>query len=708
MPLTWPLEKEDIQITVNHYRHIPYLQLAQISYKRGILEHESMSILRTAVRVGLPAIALPRAERSSRDEGIIKLLLYFFRNVAIISHQKQSPVDWNEDEVSRSATIGAFHQQDVFALLLTIASNMGDDFNTQDVVLLEVLFHLFKGVNVEDLFMEKAQLGARKSDELKSLLAKESGMHRDYARNAPTRHNRFGTMIWLKQDDAKVSTVSGQDVLKDYRHTLAKMDQTKKWNKPRRRNHVERTHNDFDVPVSLSTSASKHLRAFVEEFLDSGFNPLFNHLRRAIEREAERVLEIHTQQFFYLVSWFLEAERVRRKWKKDADQKSTTSMDELFEPDSYGLVATVLNQETFILLNRFMQDRLDNKSWQEVSAGMRCFTQILLTVQEMSESPLEEDQEIAENIQNRIFYEESTHDRIVSILRGYKDQGFGYLDTCTELTHVFLRVLERYSKDNVDMQVRSRRRARKKKRAETGRAEKIDETIDQDSEAEEIAEAQRLTKERKFDFTRFSAKFVTQPCVDSFVSFTHFFRDLKADQLKRAHRFFYRVAFKQERSIILFRLDIIALFNKMIQGPEGLDKASPLFKEWEELVRQLFRRLTKKLQQRPELFVELLFSKINATAFYLEYGYEKQTHSSNPRAPAELQIKGAMSREDQIGVAVAVLHEEKLDAVDWVKGVLALAADERQSWETEAAARRSQGEDPEDLRAPSISMNPRM
>src|SRR5882672_2887429 len=100
-----------------------------------------------------------------------------------------------------------------------------------------------------------------------------------------------------------------------------------------------------------------------------------------------------------------------------------------------------MNQETFVLLNRFMQRSQDDKTWQDLNAGMKCFTQILLTVQEMSESALEDDQEIAENIQNRIFYEESTHDRIITILRSYKDQGFGYLDACTELSHVFLRML---------------------------------------------------------------------------------------------------------------------------------------------------------------------------------------------------------------------------------------------------------------------------
>ncbi|KAL8674137.1 MAG: hypothetical protein Q9168_001474 [Polycauliona sp. 1 TL-2023] len=717
VPLTWPLEKTDAQMTVNHHRHIPYIQLAQSSYKRAILDSQTKTILRTAVRIGLPSIAIPMSERTSRDEGIIKLILYLFRNISIVSTSGES----KESPTSRSATIEAFHHQDVLALILTICSNMGEDFNTQDMVILELLFHLLKGVSPEKLFMDHAQLQKHGSNELGTLLAKEKNMHRSYAKNAPSRHNRFGTMIWVKRDEpGKVSTVSGQDSLKDGQHTLSKMDQSKKWNRPKQRSReVDKANDRFDVPVSLTNNANTHLRAFIEEFLDSGFNPLFNHVRRAIEREADRVFEIHTQQYFYLISWFLEAERVRRRKKQEAEKKSKNNkIAETFDADSFALIASVLTQETFVLLNRFMQDRLDMKAWREVNAGTKCFTQILLIVQDMAESSLEEDQEIAENIQNRIFYEETTHDRIIAILRGYKDQGFGYLDSCTELSHVFLRMLERYSRENVDLQVRSKRRARKKRKQKAADvanpgddADGAANDDDAGSEMEDVAEAERVSRERKFDFSRFASKFMTQSCIDTFVAFTKFYNDLNTEQLKRAHRFFYRVAFKQELSVMLFRVDIFALFNRMVKGPEPLDRTSPVYGEWEELVRQLIKRMVKKMQERPELAVEMLFSKIHSTVFFLENGYEKQTMSSKPRAPAVLEVRGAMTREEQIGVVVAALHENKVESVDWVVKALGKAASERQSWEAESAARRVESDptaesaEPEP-KAPSIVVSP--
>lgn len=636
-------------------------------------------------------------------------MLYLIRNIATISPDTRLVAEGEEEATSRSATINAFQDQDTFALILTMCSNVGDDFNLQDVVLLEILFHLVKGVSVEKLFMDDAQRKAKRVDELDGLLQNESSLQREHAKNAPTRHGRFGTMIWIKRDDAKVSTVSGQDVLKDDQVTLQKMDESKKWNKPRprRRNEDMSFNNDFNLPVHLSSTATANLRKFVEEFLDSGFNVLFTHVRKAIEREADRVMDINSRQYFYTVAWFLEAERVRRARQLRRSQDGPTSKQT--EPDSFGLVAGVLNQETFVFLNRSMQYSYDHKDWADVNAEMRCFTQVLLTIQEMAQSPLEEDQEIAENIQNRIFYEETTHDRILAILRGFKDQGFGYLDACTELSHVFLRMLERYSKENLDMHIRSRRRGRRKnKQAEqAGGGDNGIDNEEQGSEDEDRAEAERVSKERKFDFKRFAAKFCTQNCVETFLAFTQFYKELDAEQLKRAHRYFYRIAFKQEMSVLLFRVDVINLFHRMIKGPGGLDSRKPIFREWEELVRQLIRRLVKKLDQRPALVTEMLFSKINSTLFYLEYGHERQTLSTVRRPPAELEIdsKEATTMEAKLEIVVAALiKDEKTDLVKWIGEILGSAADERESWEAQEEARRAESAEVSSAPNPMIGM----
>ncbi|EME41706.1 hypothetical protein DOTSEDRAFT_55457 [Dothistroma septosporum NZE10] len=707
VPLTWPIALEDEKATVNHHRHVPHLQLAQVGYKRAVLHFEFAHILRTAVRVGLTPMAQPRRERSRRDEGILKLVMYFFRNIAMITQPQHLPSQGDENEISRSSTIEAFHEQDVFTALLTIGSGMGDEFQEQDVIMLEILFHLLKGVDARKLFMKKEQVTTEETSELEHLMRKEKAMINSYNKHAPTRHNRFGTMIWVKRDEMKMSTVSGQTSITDENTTLQQMDSSKRWNKPQYRGKVSREfdeNSDFGTSVDLTEAARKQLWKFVEDFLDSSFNPLFVSLRKAIEREADRVqTSMHNKQYFFLISWFLSAEAARRDTSRrdsawSADRATETTSDD----NTFAYIAAVLDQETFVLLNRQMQSAFDNKSWQDLQATLLCFTQILLTVQGMSESKDEEDLEIAENIQNRIFYEEATHDRIVQILRGYTHQGFAYLDAVTECVHVFVRMLERYAKQNVDMQIRSKRRARKKQKPkDSGEAGADGEVEDA---AEDERDAHRTVSERKFDFARFSTKFLSQQCVNTFISLTHFYRDLSPVQLKRAHRFFYRLAFKHELVVLLFRADIIALFHKLIKGPEGLDSAIGAFKDWEQLVQQVFRRCTKWMERQTEgegwkeaAVVEMLFSKIPGTMFYLQNGFEKVVEKRAPRPPAELEVRATVAEEQRIGVAVSVMIEQaKVDGVTWVKKLLEDAAKERQAWEAEQAVRSGMIDEGED------------
>ncbi|KAI1500546.1 timeless protein-domain-containing protein [Biscogniauxia marginata] len=678
VPLTWPLDRDRDQMTVNHHRHLPVLQLAQVNYKRSIINFDAAQILHTAVRIALPSMALSRGERTARDDGIIKLVLLFLRNVAMITPPPGVKYDGDESQISRSALIDAYSYQDILLTILTIASNMGEDFNQEGVILMEIIFHLVKRVDVSKLFMDDKQLSKAKSNELTAMMNKEAAMHRPYNRKAPSRHNRWGTMIWVDRGDGKVSTVTGQDALLDAATRQQKMDNSKVFRPPRRPRKDEMEPKDLGPPVSLNPRARQQLKGFVEDFLDSGFNPLFQHIRKKLDEQKDYIFEYHSRQFFYLVAWFLEAERVRKKTAKSSQSADAGDVG------SFNLVAGVLDQQTFITLNRAMADSMESKRWGELCAAMRCFTQILLTVQEMTESGNEEDEEIAENILSRIFYEDETHDRVANIAKNYKDQGFEYLDACTELTHTYLRVLEAYSKQNVDMQVRSRRRVRKKKKAATAAVEGEENPIEEEDDSEnDEANAERTSRERKFDFSRFAARFTPQSVVDTFVSFTKYYQDLNDAQLKRAHRYFYRIAFKQDMSVMLFRVDIIQLFYSMIKGQAPLDKSSGMCKEWEELVKQILKKCIRKIEERPQLIIEMLFSKINTTAHYLEYGYEKQTISTTQSRPgAELEFRHIVERDQQIAIAVGVLLDKNLTHhIKWVKDQLTNAVTERKAWE---------------------------
>ena len=249
--LTWPVEKEQQFTTMHHFLHKPYIYNAQTTYKRAILNHDMAKILRIIMRVALPPMAQPRAERSPTEENIIKVVLYLFRNIVMITPPDSAPKDEDDMEISRSATIDAFHRQDVFNLLLTIGSGMKDEFADHDVEVLDILFHLLKGIDVETLFMDRDDMMSSNTKELKGLIGKEKGMLAGYARYAPSRHNRFGTMSWVKRDDGKMSTVFGQTAAVNEQVALNEMDKSKKWKRPARP--VKNTQPDVLVSsISLS------------------------------------------------------------------------------------------------------------------------------------------------------------------------------------------------------------------------------------------------------------------------------------------------------------------------------------------------------------------------------------------------------------------------------------------------------------------------
>ena len=158
------------------------------------------------VKIALPSLALPMKERESRDENIIRLVLYFLRNIAAIQHPDPTDEDTGED-IGRNATLRAFSRDNVLQLLLVITSGMGEDFNVQDVPVMEIMFHLLKGVDMKMVFMSDEQVQNKEKENLASLLALEKGMDTVRNRDGPTRHNRFGTQLWVSRGVCLSSTV---------------------------------------------------------------------------------------------------------------------------------------------------------------------------------------------------------------------------------------------------------------------------------------------------------------------------------------------------------------------------------------------------------------------------------------------------------------------------------------------------------------------
>lgn len=164
-------------------------------------------------------------------------------------------------------------------------------------------------------------------------------------------------------------------------------------------------------------------------------------IRKAIERDERRLLEIHRMQYLYLVGWFLDAERKRREKAKVTAANNGESQS---AENDYGLVESALNQHTFVIVMKLMQESLEKGEMHDmevVYASMLCFTQILLVVRDMESSPSIDDRDVADNMEARLFYEKYSLDSLDVLAQMPKhtsSESDAFLRATIEMTHVGL------------------------------------------------------------------------------------------------------------------------------------------------------------------------------------------------------------------------------------------------------------------------------
>ncbi|EPS43732.1 hypothetical protein H072_2282 [Dactylellina haptotyla CBS 200.50] len=657
VPLTWPLDKTEMSMTINHHRHIPALRRSQVHYKQAILAHRSGSILKACCVNALPPMSLAAQERTARDESIIRLVLYFIRNILQIESVQEDSKDIKE-AVSRSFVINSFGLQGVFSFLVSIISGIPELFEQQDVAVLEVLFQLLQGIEIQQL-LTRVDKNSDRNDEmdantLSRLLRNDHELK--HTRKPQSRHNRFGTTVVFQKENGQKSVLSGNEALLSEENGLKQLDATKKWRKPQQVKKIQSRITGHHV--YLDVLAQENLRRFLIHILKFGFNSLFQSVRKAVERDSERVIgSIHSTQLFYVGSIMMEIGQYLKK-----NGVGLTEGD-LFE---FCDLSSLLHAETFIVLFRHMREGLELKSRDDVQSGCLFFTQVLLMISEMMESGTPEEKSVAENILNRLFYEESLQDLMIAILRSGHKQSLRFLKIVTEMSHVYLRSLERYSRQNSSMVVKS------KKNSTT---QAIDPTESSGSDEELKTRTRTRAAEKQFDFLRCESKFLTQSSLETFLELLQHYKELDDLQLRRCINFLHRIFVKRGETVSLFRLKTILI----LQDIAYYTRDSKTHIEIIKFIQYFSKQLVRKLNENEPLFVELLFPKSTKTSYFLQHGKEREIQQKRPRLPPILEFNTQLDQDKQIAIAVSLVLQDDTckGQLGWVESVLRRVLKER-------------------------------
>ena len=159
--------------------------------------------------------------------------------------------------------------------------------------------------------------------------------------------------------------ISGQEALLDTNLSLAKLDESKKWNN---RSHFKYDSDDYVKATSefLNGSSVIILKEFIEQFLSGGcFNTLIECIGWLLSgtNDLNYVDDYEKACYFLTVAWFLNYKRERNVL---FDILGTANLDEDDDGLDYGSVSAGLSEVNFILIISYFRESFEAKNWNSL------------------------------------------------------------------------------------------------------------------------------------------------------------------------------------------------------------------------------------------------------------------------------------------------------------------------------------------------------
>ncbi|GAA6007730.1 hypothetical protein JCM11491_003944 [Sporobolomyces phaffii] len=684
--MTWPInvaeELKDAQILGELKQSIDYTTLtnAQLSYKAAVLRNGS---LRQMMRILANSLEKSRRERTQKDENIISLVLHTFRNLAAIQDRVTTSTSAEAIEQSslQSELIVQLESENILQLLLAMAAQADStDYAPWNMVVLDILHLVFRTVKPDELMIPEEKI---EGNRLKDMLDSEARQGNDLFGLKGSRHSRFGTTIAVKSADGRKYILHKQSTLAEGpERTMDKIKRSK----------AKKVRQDDDLapPAKLRPDAIKVLYETSKLFLDSAFNPFFSSVLRDIRMERLKVRESDTIRFMFLVRFFLEFFLLVYH---DEEARGISHLSD--EGHDFGLIAEMTEPQAIGFVTQRMKVGLEEKPplWTELHAGIDCFNQMLLIIEALQTSGLPDHIDVAEILQNKLYYEAETLDMVLAVLVKYTNQSYKYLDSVITLSYTLLRMLEKYSKSKAYMYVRKKkagRAAKKKKRqlfpqSTTGGDENGEDGLGmgEDEEEDEIARGTVSFGEHAFQFEKFEQRFADEAVLATCMTYLESYKDFKSpEQMKRIVALMHRQAVKAKSEGLFYKPTVLELFKRILEDSNVAGARQGPNVDLRKLIEYILKKFFKAVKEHPLLLLECFYPKTRTQLGKMRLGEIDPYASSDDDTPlyrakkiGEVEVEPGFSHTQQIGIAITCLIDSgKLPLIETLKEQLRLAS----------------------------------
>ncbi|GAA5903525.1 Tof1p [Sporobolomyces salmoneus] len=681
--MTWPInvaeELRDAQILGELKQSIDYTTLtnAQLSYKSAILR---TGALRQMMKILANSLEKSRRERTQKDENVISLVLHTFRNLAAIQDRVTSSTSADAIEQSslQSELIVQLESENILQLLLAMAAQADStDYAPWNMVVLDILHLVFRGVKPDELMVPVQKI---EGNRLRDMLDLEARQTNDLFGLKGSRHSRFGTTIAVKSGDGKKYILHKQSTLAEGPERT--MDKVKKT-----RAKKVRQEDDLAPPAKLRPDAIKVLYETSKFFLESAFNPFFASILRDIRMERLKVRESDTIRFLFLVRFFLEFFLLVYH---EEEERGISHLSD--EGHDFGLIAEMTEPQAIGFVTQRMKKGLEEKPplWTELHAGIDCFNQMLLIIEALQTSGLPDHVDVAEILQNKLYYEAETLDMVLTVLVKYTNQSYKYLDSVITLSYTLLRMLEKYSKSKAYMYVRKKKagRAAKKKKAKDGGDENAEDGLGlgEDEEEEEIARGTISFGDHAFEFEKFEQRFADEAVLSTCMIYLESYKTFKSpEQMKRIVALMHRQAIKAKSEGLFYKPTVLELFKRILDDSNVANARQGPNVDLRKLIEYILKKFFKAVQEHPLLLLECFYPKTKTQLGKMRLGETDPYASSDDDTPlyrakklGEVEVEPGFSHTQQVGIAITCLVDSgRLPLIEVLKEQLRLASSAR-------------------------------
>lgn len=651
--LTWPTEV-DRKAAVEEYSSKARTRLAQLRYKHHILTYRNGKTIKAVIRLGLHALKIPEQDREPRDLSILRLIVYFLRNILYIEPLPESngkkavsnflryPSGISPDDLSIASILPVLQSNNALVFLTSIAHSVLANIRDEQFGLLtmECLYLITRELQAETFFQETNSMAsahdatkvvppasAAAGLNLSALLSEEDKRKKHLKSLMSTRHGRFGTLLSLQNSsNASYLAVSGQKALASTRDTLEKLDSTKKWHKT---STFRYDSNSFvrAATASLYGKTAQIFLTFIDQLLSSGsFNNLLKFVSRYLTNlandEIGRAGILHAIDSHELASYFLTVSWFFRFKRNKSEKLSNTSLSPKEDGIGYGSVGAALSEVNFILLTSYLRSSFESRDYNSLHVAMVCFREMLLiansifskkrTQEEInliSEEDINEDRELAEGIIRKLFSQKEFLDMCVNIPKSADKHSPEFLKVVVSVVHILLKSFETLSNEDVHLFIKTRRRMRKlqnndglNQQMDREHWHLIDRGSDEEDDEEEI---KIITRERKLDYRNTEVRFFHPEIVSTHIKYLSRYEEMSHDEIKRGISYFHKLFVVHKDYSMLYRLDFMMTLQNL---QTFLPRSSSIRRHVDEFVIYFMKKFQESLLNFPTA-IEVLFPR---------------------------------------------------------------------------------------------------